>query len=78
MRMIGLRQESESWNTMLMSRPRISASLRGERRRRSTPRNLTAPPATRVPRGSSRAIAETVSVLPEPDSPTRPKGFAGL
>ena len=71
-RISGLSAASEPWDTMPRSLPRSCASRRGEALSRSSPLNRTEPPVARAAGGSRRAIAETVSVLPDPDSPTSP------
>ena len=59
---------------MLMRRPRIVSSDFGEAARRSvSPRRMRPAGASRALLGSDRMIAQASDVLPEPNSPTRPK-----
>jgi len=53
---------------------RISGSLSLSK---SVPSKVIEPPTTRPLSGNSRIIESTLTVLPEPDSPTMPVEFAG-
>ncbi len=61
-----------SWNTIAIRSPRISDIAAGESPRRSSP-SKTARPETICAGGDGRSpiIANAVTLLPQPDSPTR-------
>ena len=75
----GLRLVIGSWKIIAMSRPRMSRIVRlAQRRRGPEPSNRTLPPSIRpAGLGSSRMIARLVTLLPQPDSPTRPSARRG-
>src|SRR5687767_14175171 len=77
MRSTGLSVIIGSWNTIAMRAPRtLRISFSGSWTR-SEPSNRIRPPTTR-PGGSTRPrIEKPVTVLPQPDSPTRPSTSPG-
>ena len=70
----GFRLVIGSWKIIAMSRPRMSRISDSPSLIRSSPSNRTLPPSI-LPAGlgSSRMIARLVTLLPQPDSPTRPR-----
>jgi hypothetical protein len=71
-RCTGVKACSGSWKTIAIRRPRIRANSLTGRPSSSSPRRRTEPP-TRASAGASPIRASAVSVLPVPDSPTRPR-----
>ncbi len=70
----GLRLVIGSWKIIAMSRPRISRTSASSIVTRSTPSKCTEPRSMRPAGfGSRRMIARLVTLLPQPDSPTRPR-----
>src|SRR5688572_6387577 len=77
MRSTGLSVIIGSWNTIAMREPRIWRSCASRICRRSVPSKTMRPPTMR-PGGSTRPrIEKPVTVLPQPDSPTRPSTSPG-
>src|SRR4051794_13702896 len=69
----GFRLVMGSWKIIAMSRPRISRTSDSSIVTRLTPSNSTSPPSIRpAGLGRSRMMARLVTLLPQPDSPTRP------
>src|SRR4029077_19041483 len=78
MRSTGLSVIIGSWNTIEMRDPRTLRSSSSFSARRSVPSKTILPPTTR-PGGSTRPRMEKpVTVLPQPDSPTRPSTSPGF
>ena len=62
-----------SWKIIVMSLPRISRISDSERRSRSRPSNQISPETISAGgMSSSRMMVSDVTLLPQPDSPTRP------
>src|SRR6185312_921985 len=77
-RRTGLRVIIGSWKIMAISAPRIARSRSGVAAVSSSPLNRIELPSTMRPGGSIRPrIEKPVTVLPEPDSPTRPRTSPG-
>src|SRR5690349_4382194 len=73
-RRTGLRVIIGSWKIIAISAPRIARIRSGDAAVSSSPLNLIELPSTMRPGGSiSPRIEKPVTVLPEPDSPTRPR-----
>src|SRR5918998_451892 len=72
----GFREVRGSWKIMAIPDPRILRSSWGGRPSSSRPLNLT-DPVTSALAGRRPRVASMVTVLPEPDSPTIPRTFAG-
>src|ERR1035437_7039268 len=69
----GFRLVMGSWKIIAISLPRSSRISASSRPIRSSPSNKTWPPSIRpAGAGSSRITARFVTLLPQPDSPTRP------
>ena len=63
---------SGSWKIIAMSLPTIAAPRRRRERGRSRPSNASRRADTRPGKSTRPMIASAVTLLPEPDSPTRP------
>ena len=75
----GFRLVIGSWKIIAISLPRISRISLSGSADRSRPSNRTLPPSIRPAGfGSSRMIARLVTLLPQPDSPTRPSRSPSL
>ena len=68
----GLRAVIGSWKIIEMSFPRTCCICCSESLSRSLPRNLISPLATLAFCSSSRMTVSALTLLPQPDSPTRP------
>ena len=74
----GFRLDIGSWKIIAISRPRMSRISDSESGMRSSWSSDTEPPSIRpAGLGSSRMIARLVTLLPQPDSPTRPSVSPG-
>src|SRR5579885_674338 len=73
----GLSEEKGSCKTMAMSRPRTRRISAGERSSRSRPPKLIAAAETSPGGSISRRMLRAVTLLPEPDSPTRARRWPG-
>src|SRR5262245_25848575 len=68
----GLSDVIGSWNTMAMRAPRTRRMASSSLSSRSSPSRRTRPAVMRPGAGTSRMIDSDVTLLPQPDSPTRP------
>src|SRR5687768_14125541 len=66
-----------SWNTIAMRAPRMRRICSSGSATRSLPSNRIRPPTTRPGGSTSPRIENPVTVLPHPDSPTRPRTSPG-
>src|SRR5512134_1653063 len=77
MRSTGLSVIIGSWNTIAMRAPRMRRSSSSGKPSRSVPSNRIRPPTMRPGASTSPRIEKPVTVLPQPDSPTRPSTSPG-